>query len=59
MAMSKSFKPNFGLPSSMRESPPIPSVPKVKLVDGDGVEADKTELIKFYFKRIPSLSQLI
>jgi hypothetical protein len=46
MAMSKLFKPNSGLLPSIQESPPIPFVPKVKKVDGDGV---KTEVIKFDF----------
>jgi cytochrome oxidase Cu insertion factor (SCO1/SenC/PrrC family) len=49
MVMSNLFQPNSGLPPSMRESPPITFVTKVKKVDEDGVEADRTELIKFDF----------
>ncbi len=33
----------------MRESFHFPFVPKVEKVDGHGVEAEKTELIKFDF----------
>jgi hypothetical protein len=46
MTMSKGFKPNSALLPLICEIPPILFVPKVKKVDGYGVEADKTELIK-------------
>jgi hypothetical protein len=48
MAMSKLCKPNSGLTPPI-ENPLILFVPKVKKVGGDGLNADKTELIKFDF----------
>ena len=48
--MSKFVKPGNGLPSAVRENPPIPFVSKVKKVEkAEGAEVDKTEHIKLEF----------
>jgi hypothetical protein len=49
MAMINVVKSTYGLWPSMRENPPISFVPKVKKLNFDGVEADKTEFIKLKF----------
>jgi hypothetical protein len=48
MVMIRLVKSNDGLPTSMRENPPILFVSEVKKVDGDGVETNITEFIEFH-----------
>jgi hypothetical protein len=54
--MSKFSKSSTALPPSVRESPPIPFVSKVKKMDKvDGPDADKSEWIKFEFLIDPEI----
>jgi hypothetical protein len=55
MAMSKFSKSAAVLPPSVRKTPPIPFVSKVKKVDKvDGPDADKSEWIKLEFLMDPN-----